>query len=86
MQLGNIRNLGFAGAVGRAVQIKAANEFVLKVRREQNSRVQDPPAQEAQVQEQGQVVQNAQAPSFLQTFGWRNAACALSSRCGMHVA
>src|SRR5436190_13310576 len=28
MQLGNIRNLGFAGAVGRAVQIKAANEFV----------------------------------------------------------
>jgi len=86
MQLGNIRNLGFAGAVGRAVQIKAANEFVLKVRREQNSRVQDPPAQEARVQEQGQVVQNAQAPSFLQTFGWRNAVCALSSRCGMHVA
>jgi hypothetical protein len=43
-----------------------------KVRREQNSRVQDPPAQEARAQEQGQVVQNVQAPSFLQTFGWRN--------------
>ena len=24
--------------------------------------------------------------SLLQTFGWRNAVCALSSRCGMHVA
>jgi hypothetical protein len=43
-----------------------------KVRREQNSRVQDPPAQAARAQEQGQVVQNVQAPSFLQTFGWRN--------------
>jgi hypothetical protein len=43
-----------------------------KVRREQNSRVQDPPAQEARAREQGQVVQNVQAPSFLQTFGWRN--------------
>lgn len=43
-----------------------------KVRREQNSRVQDPPAQEARAQEQGQVVQNVQPPSFLQTFGWRN--------------
>jgi hypothetical protein len=43
-----------------------------KVRREQNSRVQDPPAQEARAQEQGHVVQNVQAPSFLQTFGWRN--------------
>lgn len=43
-----------------------------KVRREQNSRVQDPPAQEARAQEQGQVVQKVQAPSFLQTFGWRN--------------
>ena len=43
-----------------------------KVRREQNSRVQDPPAQEARAPEQGQFVQNAQPPSFLQTFGSRN--------------
>jgi hypothetical protein len=43
-----------------------------KVRREQNSRVQDAPAQEARALEQGQFVQNAQPPSFLQTFGWRN--------------
>jgi hypothetical protein len=43
-----------------------------KVRREQNSRVQDAPAQEARAPEQGQFVQNAQPPSFLQTFGWRN--------------
>jgi hypothetical protein len=40
--------------------------------REQNSRVQDPPAQEARAPEQGQFVQNAQPPSFLQTFGSRN--------------
>lgn len=43
-----------------------------KVRREQNSRVQDPPAQEARAPEQSQFVQNAQPPSFLQTFGSRN--------------
>jgi hypothetical protein len=44
----------------------------MRVRREQNSRVQDPPAQEARAPEQGQFVQNAQPPSFLQTFGSRN--------------
>jgi hypothetical protein len=43
-----------------------------KVRREQSSRIQDPPAEVARAQEQGPVVQNPQAPSFLQTFGWRN--------------
>ena len=43
-----------------------------KVRREQNSRVQDAPAQEARAPEQSQFVQNAQPPSFLQTFGSRN--------------
>jgi hypothetical protein len=43
-----------------------------KVQREQNSRVQDAPAQEARAPEQGQFVQNAQPPSFLQTFGSRN--------------
>ena len=43
-----------------------------KVRREQNSRVQDAPAQLARAPEQGQFVQNAQPPSFLQTFGSRN--------------
>jgi hypothetical protein len=40
------------------------------VRREQNARVQVPPAQD--VRAQGQSVQNAQVPSFLQTFGQRN--------------
>ena len=43
-----------------------------KVRREQNSRVQGRPAQEARAPEQSQFVQNAQPPSFLQTFGSRN--------------
>ena len=43
----------------------------MRVRREQNSRVQDQPAQLARAPEQGQFVQNAQHPSFLQTFGWR---------------
>ena len=42
------------------------------VRREQNSRVQDAPAELARAPEQGQFVQNAQPPSFLQTFGSRN--------------
>ena len=41
-----------------------------KVPREQNS--QDAPAQLARAPEQGQFVQNAQPPSFLQTFGSRN--------------
>ena len=41
-----------------------------KVRREQNAPVQVPPARDARAQDQS--VQNAQAPSFLQTFGWRN--------------
>ena len=41
-----------------------------KVRREQNAPVQVPPAQDARAQDQS--VQNAQAPSFPQTFGWRN--------------
>jgi hypothetical protein len=40
-----------------------------KVRREQK---QDAPAQLARAPEQGQFVQNAQPPSFLQTFGSRN--------------
>jgi hypothetical protein len=43
-----------------------------KVRREQNSRVQDRPAQEAPAPQQGEFVQNAEPPSLLQTFGWRN--------------
>ena len=43
-----------------------------KVRREQDSRVQGRPAQEARAPEQSQFVQNAQPPSFLQTFGSRN--------------
>ena len=42
------------------------------VRREQNSRVQDAPAQLARAPEQGQFLQNAQPPSILQTFGSRN--------------
>jgi hypothetical protein len=41
-----------------------------KVGREQNARVQVPPEQDVRAQDQS--VQNAQAPSFLQTFGWRN--------------
>jgi hypothetical protein len=41
-----------------------------KVRREQNARAQVPPAQDARLQDQS--VQNAQAPSFLQTLGQRN--------------
>jgi hypothetical protein len=41
-----------------------------KVRREQNAPVQVPPAQDARAQDQS--VQNAQSPSFLQSFGWRN--------------
>ena len=41
-----------------------------KIRREQNARVQVPPAQGARAQDQ--FVQDAQSPSFLQTFGWRN--------------
>jgi hypothetical protein len=40
-----------------------------KVRREQK---QDAPAQLVRAPEQGQFVQNAQPPSFLQTFGSRN--------------
>ena len=41
-----------------------------KVRREQNAPVQVPPARDARAQDQS--VQNAQSPSFLQSFGWRN--------------
>jgi len=41
-----------------------------KVRREQNARVQVPPVQDATAQDQS--VQNAQAPSFLQSLGLRN--------------
>jgi hypothetical protein len=41
-----------------------------KVRREQNARLQVPPARDARAQDKS--VQNAQAPSFLQYFGWRN--------------
>ena len=41
-----------------------------KVRREQNARVQVRPAQDARAQDQS--VQNAQAPSFQQSFGWRD--------------
>jgi len=41
-----------------------------KLRREQEVRAQVPPARDARTQEQ--PVQNAQGPSFLQTFGWRN--------------
>ena len=41
-----------------------------KVRREQNARVQVPPVQNARAQDQ--PVQNPQAPSFLQSLGWRN--------------
>jgi hypothetical protein len=41
-----------------------------KVQREQNARVQVPPAQDARAQDQSE--QNVQAPSLLQTLGWRN--------------
>jgi hypothetical protein len=41
-----------------------------KVRREQNARVQVRPAQDARAQDQS--VQNAQAPSFQQSFSWRD--------------
>jgi hypothetical protein len=41
-----------------------------KVRREQNAQVQVPPVQDARAQDQ--PVQNTQAPSFLQSLGWRN--------------
>ncbi|WP_426531793.1 hypothetical protein [Bradyrhizobium sp. McL0615] len=44
----------------------------MRVRREQKSRVQDPAPQGARAPEQGQFVQNAQPPLFLQTFGSRN--------------
>jgi hypothetical protein len=43
-----------------------------KVLRKQSSRVSDPPAQEARAPQQGQAVQSAPAPPFLQTFGWSN--------------
>ena len=51
-----------------------------KVRRERNARVEVAPAEDARAQQRDQLVQNAQAPqapsfqapSFLQTFGWRN--------------
>ena len=45
-----------------------------KVRREQNARIQVPPGQDARqdARAQGQSVQNAQAPSFLQSLGLRN--------------
>jgi hypothetical protein len=52
---------------GARAEIRHARK---KLRREQNARVQVPPAQDARAQDQS--VQNAQAPSFLQTFGWRN--------------
>jgi len=41
-----------------------------EVRREQNARIQVPPVRDARAQ--GQSVQNAEPPSFLQSFGWRN--------------
>jgi hypothetical protein len=53
-------------------EMRPVHNLRKEVRREQNSRVQDPPAQEARAPEQGQFVQNAQPPSFLQTFGSRN--------------
>jgi hypothetical protein len=63
-------------------EIRAVHNSRKKLRRERNARVQEPPAQDARAQQQGQLVQNAQtsplpaptlqAPSFLQSFGWRN--------------
>jgi hypothetical protein len=62
-------------------EIRAVHNARKKIRRERNARVQAPPVQDARAQQQGQPVQNAQAPlqapslqapSFLQTFGWRN--------------
>jgi len=41
-----------------------------ELRREQNARIQVPPGQDARAQ--GQSVQNAEAPSFLQSLGLRN--------------
>jgi hypothetical protein len=41
-----------------------------RIRREQNARIQVPRARDARAQDKS--VQNAQAPSFLQYFGWRN--------------
>jgi hypothetical protein len=63
-------------------EIRAVHNSRKKLRRERNARVQEPPAQDARAQQQGQLAQNAQtsplpaptlqAPSFLQSFGWRN--------------
>ena len=51
-------------------EIRPAQNPRKKIQREQNARAQVPPAQDARAQDQS--VQSAQAPSFLQTFGWRN--------------
>jgi hypothetical protein len=40
------------------------------LRKKRTARIQDPPAQDVQAEDQS--VQNAQVPSFLPTFGWRN--------------
>lgn len=61
----HVRSLNSARAEIRPVQNPRK-----KVRRKQSARVQVPPAQDARAKDQS--VQNAQAPSFLQTFGWRN--------------
>jgi hypothetical protein len=51
-------------------EIQPAQNPPKKTRREQNARIQVPPAQDARAQNKS--VQKAQAPSFLQYFGWRN--------------
>jgi hypothetical protein len=61
-------------------EIRPVHNPRAKVRREQNARVQVRPAQDARVQvrpaqdarAQDGSGQNAQAPSFLQSLGWRN--------------
>ncbi|NOJ42242.1 hypothetical protein [Bradyrhizobium australiense] len=58
-------------------EIRPVHNLRKKVRRARNAPVLVPPAQDARTQEQDRFVQNAQAPalqapSFLQTFGWRN--------------
>jgi len=53
-------------------EMRTVHNSRMRVRRQQNSRVQDRPSQEARAPEQGQFVQNAQPPSFLQTFGSQN--------------
>jgi hypothetical protein len=52
--------------------VRALRNARAEMRPVHNSRMRDRPAQEARAHEQGQFLQNAQPPSFQQTFGSRN--------------